>query len=317
MNVLITNKQEEVLAGLDVEIIKTLRGSYDVDEIISQFSNFFFARMILDVTAINDATNIINYQKLSIGLPVDKIILLLPNNQEYSNNNFISKLISMGFYNFTTDLEGVKYLLRTPNTYKDVAYLHRVDGNSINNTNSVTSKVSDNAPINGGSFVLGVKNLTDGAGATTLVYLLKKDLESFGISVSAIEVNKRDFMYFNDNTLKSVTKIDLATEIMRDKTSKVILVDINDGDLSLCDDVIYLVEPSIIKLNRLMKRDNKVFSRLRGKKIILNKTLLTNKDINSFEYEADVKVFMCLKPVDDRANAPLFTDLLKKLGVIS
>ena len=46
MNVLITNKQESILAGLDVEIIKTLRGEFDADEIIGTFSNFFFGRMM-------------------------------------------------------------------------------------------------------------------------------------------------------------------------------------------------------------------------------------------------------------------------------
>lgn len=319
MNVLITNKQEEVLAGLDVEIIKTLRGEYAIDEIVSQFSNFFFAKMILDVTAIKESNNIINYQKLSIGLPVDKIILFLPNTPEYSNPSFLSKLISMGFYNFTTDLEGVKYLINRPNTYKDVAYLHQleppqpqfVEQDTTSNTPATNSPVVVNRPM-----TIGVKNLTDGAGATTLVYLLKKDLEACNLSAVAIEVNKRDFMYFNDSTLKSVSKFDAPAEMMRAKNANVILIDLNDGDESWCDDIIYLVEPSIIKLNRLMKRDNKVFQRMKGKKIVLNKTLLSDKDVSAFEYETGINVYMTLRPVDDRGNHPIFGDLLKKMGII-
>ena len=110
MNVLITNKQETLLAGLSVEIIKTLRGEYDAEEIIGTFSNFFFGRMVLDLTAIKDYSNIANIQKLSIGLPVEKIIILLPQDGNFSTNTYLSKLISMGFYNFTTNLEGVEYL---------------------------------------------------------------------------------------------------------------------------------------------------------------------------------------------------------------
>ena len=36
MNVLITNKQETLLAGLSVEIIKTLRGEFEAEEIIAE-----------------------------------------------------------------------------------------------------------------------------------------------------------------------------------------------------------------------------------------------------------------------------------------
>ena len=320
MNVLITNRQEEMLAGLDVEIIKTLRGEYAIDEIVSQFSNFFFARMILDITAIRDSKNIVNYQKLSIGLPVDKVVLLLPNTPDYSNPSFLSKLISMGFYNFTTDLEGVKYLLNSPNTYKDVAYLHQIEApqTAVRQENTVTDSIPVvvNTMASNGPMILGVKNLTDGAGSTTLVYLLKKDLEANNLSTVAIEVNKRDFMYFNDSTLKSVSKIDAPAEIMRSKGVNVILLDLNDGDESWCDDIIYLIEPSIIKLNKLMKRDNKIFDRMKGKKIVLNKTLLSEKDVNAFEYETGIKVFMTLNPVDDRKNPPFFGDLLRKMGLI-
>ena len=115
MNVLITNQQEALLSGLTVEIIKTLRGEYEAEEIIGTFSNFFFGRMILDLTAIKDYQNLTNIQKLSIGLPVEKIILLLPANGNFSTNAYLSKLISMGFYNFTTNLEGIEYLINNPN----------------------------------------------------------------------------------------------------------------------------------------------------------------------------------------------------------
>ena len=49
-----------------------------------------------------------------------------------------------------------------------------------------------------GSRVIAIKNLTNGAGATTLTYMLKKQLAA-NYSVLAVEVDKNDFMYFNDS----------------------------------------------------------------------------------------------------------------------
>lgn len=77
MNVIIANKYKEMLSGLDIEIIKSLEGVYDIDYVINEFSNFYFDRMILDITALRDYENIDTLQKLSISLDMGKVILLL------------------------------------------------------------------------------------------------------------------------------------------------------------------------------------------------------------------------------------------------
>ena len=74
MNVIISNKYTSLLNELDIDVIKKLEGQYDVDDIINQFKNFFFQRMILDITAIKDYKNIQTLQKLSISLDMDKVI---------------------------------------------------------------------------------------------------------------------------------------------------------------------------------------------------------------------------------------------------
>ena len=51
---------------LDIEVIKRIDGVYPADEIIRTFQNFFFNKMVLDVTAIKDYKDIINYQKISL-----------------------------------------------------------------------------------------------------------------------------------------------------------------------------------------------------------------------------------------------------------
>ena len=48
----------------------------------------------------------------------------------------------------------------------------------------------------------------------------------------------------------------------------------------------------------------------------MNKSLLTNKDITDFEYEAKAKVFYNMPPLDERKKNPIFDDFLSRLGLI-
>lgn len=329
MNVLITNNQESILSSLNIEIIKTLRGEYDAEELIGIFANFFFGRMILDLTAIKKYDDISNLQKLSISLPVDKIILLVPANTKYAENAYLSKLISMGYYNFTTNIEGVEYLLANPNSYKDVAHLHQLETAVI----QVPGPASPGGPLPISSRavratseelqaptirVIGFKNVTDNAGATTLVYILKKELEQFhGVSVKAIEINKRDFSYFRDKSLVSVNKNEYIRELSNSSGVQLILVDINDMSDESFNEVIYLVEPSIVKINKLVRRDQRAFEKLKDKKVVLNKSMISNEEIGEFASEAGVSVFAAIRPFNDRSNQPVLTSFLNRIGIIT
>ena len=147
---------------------------------------------------------------------------------------------------------------------------------------------------------------------------MKRELETIhGRSALAIEVNKREFMYFNDPSLMSVNKQDLMQELLKSRSYNVVIIDLNDCDPSVCDEVIYLIEPSILKLNKLMKLDNNAFDKLKGTKVVLNKTLVSGGNIDTFEYETGLKVFDVIKPLDDRSSKPMLTDFLVKLGLIT
>ncbi len=322
MNVLVVNQQESVLSSLNVEIIKTLRGTFSADEIISTFTNFFFARMIIDITALQNSEDVVTYQKLSIGLPIDKIILLIPANSKVANNFFLSKLISMGYYNFTTNGDGILYLLNTPNTYKEVAHLHQVD---------VTPQSTMPMPTtmdNGGSVMpveaavsgirsLGIKNVTDNAGASSLIYMIKKELEeTYNMSVLALEVDKREFAFFREKDMVSVDKHMLASELIKARNFNYVLVDLNDYEEPVCDETLYLLEPSVIKLNKLMLRDRTIFSKLKDKKVIINKSTLSEADVKEFASEAGVKIFYVLPPINDRERSQVIANLLKQLGMV-
>ena len=309
MNVIIANEAKAMLSTLDIDVIKSVDGVHTADEIVEMFKNFFYARMILDITAIKDYEDITNIQKISIGLDADKIILVLPNNEASTSSSYLSKIISMGIYNFTTTVDGVKYFLEHPNTYKDVAHIQQL--------NDLSSTISEK--VVAGSRIIGIKNVTDHAGSTTLIYMLKKELEqTYGMSVVAIEVNKHDFLYFNSPNMISTTDEQLMTEVVKHKDVAIILIDLNDSsNEGACSDVLYLIEPSSIRLNKLMKRDRKIFEELKGRKIVLNMSLLSNSDIMDFEYEGKTKVFYNIPPLNDRVKNPVLSDFLTKIGLIN
>ena len=318
MNVIVSNKQQALLANLNVDIIKTVNGEFTADEIVEQFSNFFFGRMILDLTALKDYKDLRNLQKISISLAVEKIIIVLPlDDPECNTPQFLSKLISMGVYNFTSNIEGINYLLQNPNSYRDVAHLHQIDEPIVIEKQVMVPGENTTTYVQSASTVIGIKNLTDGAGATTLCNLLKKELKTRGMSVVAIEVGKRDFMYLNDKELISTTEDDLSSVVLRNRDKQVILVDLNRTEPTICTDVIYLLEPSFIKLNKLMFRDRKVFERLKGKKIMLSRSMLSNSDMAELEYEAKTKFFYNMPVLDDRQNnTEILEDLLIRLGIV-
>jgi hypothetical protein len=306
MNVIIANKYRDMLMTLDIEVIKSLEGVYDVNEVIDNFSNFYFDRMILDITALKDYNNIDTLQKLSIHLDMAKIILLLDDSDESSTSQYLSKLISMGIYNFTRNLEGVRYLLQNPNSYRDVAHIHNIN---------VGEDGYYDESLSNSTRVIGVKNLINGAGATTLVYMMMKHLAS-NYSVCALEVDKRDFLYFDDKEMMSTNSADLPKELMKRRAYNVVLIDLNEySDPDICNDVIYLIEPSILKLNKLMKRDRRVFEKHANDKIVLNMSNISSSDLNVFEYEAKAKIFYNLPFLDERnENNREINGLLSKLG---
>lgn len=316
MNVIVANKYQSMLESLDIEIIKSIQGEYEVDEIIDTFKNFFFQRMILDITAIKNYKDIKNLQKLSISLDMDKVILLLDDSPESSSPDYLSKLISMGIYNFTKNLDGILYLYNNPNSYRDVAQYHQLETVSQQTVAAApTGAAVPNYVINE-TRVIGVKNVTHDSGATTLVYMMKQQLEK-NYSVVAVEIDKHEFAYFKSKNMESVSSVNLGNFITRNRNQEVILVDLNHSIEAekLCNDVVYLIEPSVIKLNKLMIADRNALGRLKGKKVILNQSLLTAKDVLDFEYESRLKIFFNMPPLDEREKQiHILNVFLAKLG---
>ena len=314
MNVIVSNLNGNRFNNLDIDVIKSITGEFAVDEIVQSFSNFFFNRMFLDVTAIKDYTNVNVFKNLSIGLDVSKIILLLSDENVVNSDFYISRLISMGIYNFARNEAELKYLYENPNSYKDVAHLQKID-----EITEVSVDVNSGEVISNETKIIGIKNFTNHAGATSLIYMLKKQLSKNYYTV-AVEINKKDFMFFNDKDMVSCRAIELNNILFKYKNANVILIDLNDLDLStvysVCSDVIYLMESSTLMINKAVMLDNRCFVNISDKKVVLNRSLLNSKDVHQLEFESGIKFFSVLPPLNDRIdNSDILVPLLAKLGL--
>lgn len=323
MNVKIVNKYASLVANLEIDFIKSVDGEFTPEEIVMQFSNFFFNKMIIDITAIKGYQDITKIQELSVNMDMSKVILLLDDSEVVNSPRFLSQLVSMGIYNFTRNIDAIKFLIDNPNSYKDVAQYHQ-----LNNMMAYpeTSSEDESTDAKGGSAarvtyeqkeirVIGIKNVTEHAGSTTLTYLLKKQLEK-KYRVIAIEVDDNDFMYLNDKSLKHTNHMELPNFIASNHNADVILVDLNEkGPISSCTEVLYLIEPGLIKLNKLIRKDRQAFEKLKGKKIILNRSVLNNSDVADFEYESRSKIYYNIPYLDDKLETNhVLNELLIKMG---
>lgn len=316
MNVIIANKYKSELSNLDIEVIKRMDGVFSADEIVDIFQNFFFNKMILDLTAIEDYTDLKNIQKLSIALDMNKVILLLPPEPAFTSASNLSKLIAMGIYNFTASVDGIMYLYNNPNSYRDVAQYHQLGSNQISSfDNNDNCGDSLGVSMYSGQRIIGIKNLTPHSGATTLTYMMYKHL-SGNYSTIAIESDKRDFMFYNDKNMKSVSGNEINKLIADNGDKEVILIDINSNQMAenACHQVLYLLEPSVLKLNKLISTRPRFSDEMRGKNIVLNQCLIPEKDLKVFEYETRIKIANILPPIDDHSKSEEMYNFLRKMG---
>ncbi len=323
MNVVVSNKYQALLMGLDIDVIKNLNGEFSVEELVSNFTNYYYNKMILDVTALKDYDKLSTYQMLSLEFDMSKIILLLDDSETVNEPSFISGLISMGIYNFTRNIDSIKFLIDNPNTYKDVAQFHQLNPvtPSVPEPEVVTNEkiVYVDRPVE--SFnktrIVGIRNLTSGAGSTTLAYLMVKELDK-SYSVCGLELNTRDFTFFNDKRLESINDVSLAQSITKNNDKDVIIVDLSNSTPDFekqCSEVIYLIEPGIIKLNKLIRNNKMVFQTHKNDKIILNKSTLNSHDVSDFEFESGSHILFNIPYLDDRKDShKVIEDLLIALG---
>ena len=237
---------------------------------------------------------------------------MLSDDPVVNSSGYISNLISMGIYNFAKSEDELNYLYDNPNSYKDVAHLQEID------IAETVSHISLDK-VDSGVRIIAFKNFTSHAGATSLIYMLKRQL-SKDYFVVALEVNKSDFLFYNDRDMISCKALELQSYLIKYSNANIILVDLNDFDISmahhLCGDVIFLMESSTLMINKSVMLDQRCFEKLVGEKVVLNRSLLNSKDIKQLQFEANINFFAVLPPLNDRVdNADVLFSFLEKLGL--
>lgn len=329
MNVIVTNERKNDLNNLNIDIIKNVDGVYTVEELIGMFTNFFFNKIIIDVTAIKDYTDYRNIKKLfEVVDPKKAILLLNENNNVTTSKEYISDLITLGIYNFTADVNQIMELYNKSREFADVSDLQikktTFDINSeIDKANGVNQKEDFSfndfvlpGEYDGNKKIIGVKNITEHAGATTLVIQMVKQLNAKYKAIG-IEMNKQDFIFFKTpNIYSCVSDTDVLRKIKEHQDVDAVIVDLNEYDHErFCTDIIYLLEPGIIRMTKLLKRNSKVFEDLSGQKIILNRTNIDDAQITEFEVETGAKIFTSVSNFRDSIDRVVSVDkLLGKLG---
>ena len=99
MIVIVSNKQKSVLDNANIDAIKDLNGVFNVQDLINNFKNYFFTKMVIDATSIVDFTNPEVLKQLASGIGSEKLVVLLPPKPE-PPLRFLETLVNIGIYNF-------------------------------------------------------------------------------------------------------------------------------------------------------------------------------------------------------------------------
>ena len=316
MNLVIVNENKSVINNLNIDVLKILSGVFDVNMIEKELVNFYFNKVIIDITAIKNYFITYDLFEFLDYFGKDKVILLLDDSQYCESKEFLTKIINKGYYNFTRNAQGISFLVNKSNTYDDVKKIIRED-KFTSTLNQNTSQVVNSSVSNtNNQKVIGIRNLSDGAGATTLMYMFVKSL-SANYKVKGIELNNHDSIYFrNENIIYSTDLMDLQNKVNELRNVEVIVVDLDNYDCKdICTDVVYLLEPGVIRLNKFLNLNKNFISEYQGKKIVLNRSAIKEDEIHNFERETGINVFYNLGNFNDRLERIKSVDgLLIKLG---
>lgn len=317
MNVVTANENKGIIDKLDIDIIKRIDGQFELKELLSKFVNLYFNKMIIDITSIQDYQNLDTVKELAKAVDPSRVIIILNNDPVVNSQFYMSNLIACGFYNFTRNFEGVKFLYNTPNTYENVKHL-TMSEEEINRQNEAYIQSQTVVVNNKDRQVIGFINLTNHAGATSLVNMCVRQLNASGYQAVGLEMFRQDLIFYHDSNLSACfNRNDLENKLRLYEDVNAIFIDLNEfGEADrFCDKVIYIIEPSYVMLTKLLKKNKSSFAEHKDDLILLNKSFVNDQEIPDFEYETKLKVFFNLPPLNDR-NKELepINDFLRKLG---
>ena len=265
----------------------------------------------------------------------NRVIILLNDNPTVNTRPYIVNLINNGIYNFSRNIEGVKYLYNTPNTLASVQSILNPPVktesvptvNATVNTQPTTTESSNEVYANNnsnlriptfGKKIIGLSNMTMHAGASTLTNMMVRQLNNKGIPAIGIEMNRQDLIYYrSDKLFSAMSRLDLERVVKDHNDAAAIIIDLNDFPEAdkYCNSIIYLVEPSFIRLTKCIRRNKNAFVEKKNEKVVLNMSFVSDDELYDFEIETGVKVFDNIPPLNDRdQDAGEINEFLRKLG---
>ncbi len=316
MNVVTANENKNIIDRLDFDIIKRIDGEYELTDLMSKLTNLYYNKIVIDITSIKDYRNMNLFNELKKYVDPNKVIILLNSDSIVNSREYISNMIKAGFYNFSRNFEGIKFLYGTPNDYEKVKHFIQEDIDII--PMEIEEIPEEPSLAFTGKKIIGLVDLTDHAGASTLTNMMVRQLNNNGYKAYGIEMFRQDLIYYRSDSLFScMNKNDLDIKLRSLNDAEAIIIDLNEfGEKEkYCDDILYLVEPSYIRLTKLLRKNKNAFLDHKNDKIVLNISFVTEYDKSDFEYELKCKVFDNIPPINDRnKNSGEINDLLYKLG---
>lgn len=310
MYIIIKNENSRIINNLTVNVSKTLVGDFTREDLDRELNLINYDKAIVDITSIrNYYDDNYLYKFLEFFRSPSDVILLLNDGFVANSKHFLSKLISKGYYNFATTDNAVNRLLERNNTIDDVK--EYMDGNDFLKTNSIVSGIDKNKKFETDKLIIGIENGFPHSGATTLMYMLVKEIGK-SKKVKGIEMINNDSLFFRDDRIISCeSRIQFETIVKTLNDIDVYIVDLNGSDVKeICNKVIYLIEPGTTKINKVVKGDREIYEMLKNSNVVLNRSNIKDDEMKTFEYETKFKVVGNVPNLNERLDS---NDSLTKL----
>lgn len=303
MYIIIKNENSRIINNLTINVSKTLVGDFTREDLDRELFLINYDKAIVDITSIrNYYDDNYLYKFLEFFRSPSDVILLLNDGFVANSKHFLSKLISKGYYNFATTDSAVNRLLERNNTIDDVK--EYMEGNDFLKTDSIVSGIDKNKKFETDKLIIGIENGFPHSGATTLMYMLVKEIGK-SKKVKGIEMVNNDSLFFRDDRIISCeSRIQFETIVKTLNDIDVYIVDLNESDVKeICNKVIYLIEPGTTKINKVVKGDKETYEMLKNSNVVLNRSNIKNEEIKSLEYETKFKIVGNIPNLNERLDS--------------
>lgn len=120
MMVFIANELRDKIESSGLKDIehKSAIGCYEVATFVKNLQKLEFDRLLVDITAIRDASNIDAWDRFKELIDPNKIFVLY--DKDNCDSLILSNLVNRGFYNFGGTTDEILHLLEHPNMFADV-----------------------------------------------------------------------------------------------------------------------------------------------------------------------------------------------------